>query len=97
MELKDGFLGRLHGQPYYRVRKSEAYVEIPPALLITDECGDSWSVGFEYFMHGDRIHYNVIHNDQDTGEYAEKIVYQNGRVRIFGWYGWKTYNGKTFI
>lgn len=97
MELKDSFVGRLHGVPYYRVRKSEAYVEIPPALLITDERGDSWSLGFEYLQHGDRISFNVLHNDVDTGESAEKIVYQQGRVRIFGWYGWKNWNGNTFI
>jgi hypothetical protein len=97
METKDYFVGQLMGQQYQRQHKSESYVEIPPALLITDERGDTWSLGYEYTTHGQRFNWNVIRNDKETGEQAERIVYRNGRVKIFGWYGWKAWNGATFI
>lgn len=97
MELKDTFVGRLHGTPYFRTHKTESYVCVPPALLITDERGDTWSLGNEFAQHGQRFSFNVIRNDRDTGELAERIEYQAGKVRIFGWYGFKTWNGRTFI
>ena len=97
MELKDSFVGRLNGVNFFRTHKTESYVEIPPALIITDERGDAWTLGEDYAQHGQRFEWGVKRNDQHTGEMAEKIVYRGGRVRIFGWYGSKVWNGKTFI
>src|SRR5262245_47889811 len=97
MEIKDFFVGTLMGQTYFRTHKTENYVEIPPALIITDERGDTWSLGHEYTQLSDRFFWNVIRNDQDTGEQAERIVMRNGRITIFGHYGKKNWSGKTFI
>ena len=97
MELKDSFVGRLNGLDFYRTHKTESYVEIPPSLIITDERGDAWTLGTDYAQHGRRFSWGVLRNDRHTGELAEKIVFQRGRVHIFGWYGRKTWNGRTFI
>ena len=97
MELKDSFVGRLNGQPFFRTHRTESYVSVPPALLVTDERGDTWSLGNEYAQHGQRFEFNVIRNDINTGEMAERIEYRGGRLRIYGWYGSKTWNGRTFI
>jgi hypothetical protein len=97
MELKDFFVGRLNGQQYLRTHQTDAYVEVPPALLITDACGDTWSLGSEYTQHGQVYEWNVLRNDVNIGEQAEKIVFRNGQVKIFGWYGWKVWSGKSFV
>lgn len=97
MELKDSFVGRLHGIDFFRTLKTEAYVEVPPALLITDERGDTWTLGCEYTQHGTRFEWNVLRNDCGTGEQAERIVFRNGKVKIFGWYGFKTWTGRAFV
>ncbi len=97
MELKDSFVGRVLGQPFYRTNPTESYVEVPPALLITDERGDCWTLGHEYTQHGQRFFWNVLRNDQETGELAERISYRAGKLRIHGWYGSRIWNGQTFI
>lgn len=97
MELKEYFVGRLNGFNFFRTHKTESYVEVPPALIITDERGDTWSLGHEYTQHGNKFEWNVLRNDQGVGEQAEKIVFQHGRVKIFGWYGWKTWSGRSFV
>jgi hypothetical protein len=97
MELKDQFVGYVLGQPYRRINPSESYVEVPPALLITDERGDCWTLGFEYTEHGHRYNWNVLRNDREVGEQAERITYRRGALRIHGWYGSKKWNGHTFI
>ena len=98
--VKDGMIGMLMGVPYMRVNQSEAYVSVPPALLITDNRGDIWSLGFEYTQPSGRHHYefNVLLNDVDTGETAERIdYYRGGRVSIYGHYGRKVWNGRAFV
>ena len=98
--VKDGMIGMLMGVPYTRVDQSEAYVAVPPALLITDNRGNTWSLGFEYTQPSGRAHYefNVLMNDVDTGETAERIdYYRGGRVSIYGWYGRKVWNGRAFV
>lgn len=98
MELKDSFVGRLNGENFFRTARTETYVEVPPALLITDERGDTWSLGVQYVYHdSSTLEFNVIRNDVDTGETASKIVYRAGRVTIFGKAGRRTWNGRTFV
>lgn len=97
MELKDSFVGHLHGQKFYREYKTDAYVEVPPALIITDERGDVWSLGNNYTQVAHRFFWNVIRNDREVGEQAERIVFRNGKVKIYCHDGWKTWTGNTFI
>ena|SRR5258708_21011062 len=97
---QDFFIGQALGVPYFRTNASESYVTIPPALLITDSDGATWTFGFEYVEHHGEFHFNVLRNDVDTGELASRIEYRRGTpVRIFGQNGWKTFsrNRKTFI
>ena len=94
MELKDTFVGRINGTDFFRERKTEAYVEIPPALIITDERGDAWTLGVRYNEH---MEFSVVRNDIPTGEFASKIEYRTGKVRIFSRAGAKTWNGRSFI
>jgi len=77
---------------------SEAYVCIPPALVITDGEGALWTLGFDQggWRTGE-FEFDVVRNGRKTGEHACRIEYRGGRVRIFGEAGWRTWNGRTFI
>lgn len=83
--------GQMFGTPWYRDDKSECYVTIPPALVITDSTGAMWTLGLEYQQKGWRYFYNVLRNSVHTGEYAEKVEYHQRRVRIWTQDGWKTW------
>jgi hypothetical protein len=89
--------GTVNGARYERENRSENYVEIPPAFVITDETGAMWSFGTEYTLHNGEFEFNVIRNDVDTGEVAKRIVYRQGKVRIFGRDGWRQWTGKSFV
>ena len=93
--------GTINGARYVRENRSESYVEIPPAHLITDERGGMWTLGTEYILHpgpnGGQFEWNVLRNDVDTGEMASRIVYRGGRVTIHGRDGRRVWNGRTFI
>lgn len=91
-------IGQLDGVKYFREQESDPYVEIPPARLITDKQGGTWSFGTVYrFDRNGYYEFNVIRNDLDLDEYAQKIVYRGGKVRIFGQDGWRVWNGRSFI
>lgn len=92
-------VGRAHGLRYEREDKTESYVEIPPAFLITDSDGAMWTFGTQFSTHNGEYEFNVLRNDVDTGEVAKRIVYQKGVVSIFGHYGWKRFsrNRRHFI
>jgi hypothetical protein len=97
METRDSFVGQVYGERYYRERETEADVVIPPALLITDERGDCWTLGVR---HNDDLEWTVLRNDIWTGEFASRIECcraSGRRVRIFGKAGWKTWSGRTFV
>lgn len=98
-------VGRANGLRYERADKTEAYVCVPPAFLITDSDGAAWTLGSRYVDHGGgEFEFNVLRNDIDTGETAMRIEYRRGVVRIFGRYAggkgsWKTFsrNRRHFI
>lgn len=83
-------IGRALGRTYRRANKTEPYVCIPPALVITDSDGATWTLGFRYQIHGGEYEFNVLRNDVDTGEMAKRIEYRDGIVRVFGQNGWKS-------
>lgn len=89
-------IGRAHNVTYRRENKTESYVVVPPALLITDSDGGTWTFGSEFNIFGE---INVLRNDMDTGEFAQKIEYRCGIVRLFGRSGWRTLarNRRHFI
>lgn len=77
---------------------TESYVASPPALLIVDEAGNVWTLGFKYGpAPAGEYAFNVLCNGIETGEFASRIERRMGRVRIFGPYGYKRFNGRTFI
>ena len=86
-------VGKALGQNYYRENKTESYVCIPPALIITDSNGATWTLGHEYIHTGREwsYYFNVMRNDVDTGEYAARIEYRAGKVKILTKDGWKTW------
>jgi hypothetical protein len=92
-------IGRIQGRRYERENKTENYVEIPPAFLITDSDGAMWTFGSQYTEHNGEYQFSVMRNDVDTGEVAKRIVYTKGIVSIFGDYGWKRFsrNRRHFI
>lgn len=97
--LKDSelLIGKINGEQFYREDDTEAYVEIPPAFIITESNGAAWTLGTQFAQHGADFEFNVMRNDVDTGEMASKIVYQRGKVRIFGQGKWKVWTGKYFL
>ncbi len=82
-------IGRALGQTWRRENKTEPYVCVPPALIITESDGATWTFGFDYNMDGE---INVLRNDMDTGEYAERIEYRQGIVRLFGKAGTRSFS-----
>jgi hypothetical protein len=77
---------------------TESYVSSPPALTITDECGDLWCLGFRYgAAPRGEFAFNVLRNGVETGEVASRIERRAGRVRIFTEAGWKRWTGMTFV
>lgn len=92
-------VGRAVGRNFLRENATEPYVEIPPAFLITYSDGTTFTLGTEFVGQGWNMEFNVLANDQDTGEFASRILYQRGIVRIFGRAGWRTWSekGRRFI
>lgn len=84
--------GRALSVRFARENKTDSYVEIPPAFLITDSDGAAWTFGSQYVEHNGEFEFNVLRNDVDTGELACRIVYQRGIVKIFGAAGWRTFS-----
>jgi len=90
-ERSKGLLvGKALGTVYRRENRTEPYVCIPPALVITDSDGSTWTMGFRYREHQGQYEFSVLKNDIDTGEFASRIEYRDGTVKIFGQYGWKS-------
>ena len=77
---------------------TEAYVTCPPALVIRDDEGALWTLGFDQgeWRTGE-FEYDVVRNAVPTGEHACRIEFRQRKVKIFGSAGWRTWNGRTFI
>jgi len=82
-------IGRANGVVYRRNDKTESYVVIPPAYIITDSDGGTWTFGTEFNVYGE---INVLRNDIDTGEFAQRIEYRKGVVKLFGRGGWRSFS-----
>lgn len=80
---------------------TEEYVSTPPALLITDEWGDVWTLGMRFARMTDapngEFAFNVLRNGQDMGEFASRIERRRGKIRIFTCQGFKTWSGQSFL
>lgn len=85
-------------RPGEQAHITEAYVSIPPALVITDNEGALWTLGFDQggWRTGE-YEFDVVRNAKKTGEHACRIEFRGGKVRIFGSAGWRTWNGRTFV
>jgi hypothetical protein len=83
-------IGKAGGQVYRRENATESYVCIPPAHVITDNTGEVWTLGFDYVEHPFHYEFMVLRNDKPTGQFAEKIEYRNGVIRLFGKDGMRT-------
>lgn len=80
---------------------TESSVSVPPALHITDERGDRWTLGFvtarkEQAPDGE-FAFEVLRNGLGMGEIASRIERRNGKTRIFTRHGWKVFNGREFL
>ena len=82
-------IGRANGVTFRRENKTESYVVIPPAYIITDSDGATWTFGIEFNTHGE---INVLRNDIDTGEFAQRIEYRRGVVRLYGKAGMRAFS-----
>jgi len=77
-------LGRALGEVYRRENPSEPYVSIPPAFMITDHDGATWTFGHEYRETRWSFEMNVLRNDVNVGQFAEKIEFRGGKVYLYG-------------
>lgn len=89
---------------------TEGYVSIPPALVIRDETGSTWTLGFDYSQtewNSGRFEYDIVRNGKVTGEFGRVIEYRNNSygqkvVRVWGsdgrgGAGWKIWSGRCFV
>lgn len=79
---------------------TEPYVSIPPALVIRDNEGATWTLGFDYNeceWRGGKYEYDIVRNGRMTGDFGRVIEFRRGRVRIWGAEGWRTWNGRCFV
>ena len=92
-------IGRAMGQLFQRENKSESYVTVPPAMIVTASDGKTFTLGTQFRGGGWNMEFNVLCDDKDTGEFASKIECRAGVVRIFGQEGWRTWSRsrRTFI
>lgn len=84
--------------PAQQTHISEEYVSSPPALVIVDEAGAVWTLGFDQIM-GPRGEYAfpVLRNGLPIGEYASRIERRGGKIRIFTANGFKRWSGRSFL
>lgn len=86
-------------RPKEQFHQTEEYVASPPALIIFDERGDVWTLGFEMYP-GPRGEYafDILRNGVKIGERGSRIERRVGKIRIFTPDGvWKRWTGKTFF
>lgn len=77
-ELLEGFHRRVK---YVRENKTEAYVTVPPALIITDSNGATWTLGTDWIQKGYTFFWGIYRNDVHTGEQACRLEYRQGQLR----------------
>lgn len=84
-----------------QIYETEAYVATPPALLITDEGNNVWTLGNDFQKQDDaprgEFAFTVLRNGVWTGEFASRIERRNGKIRIFTRQGFKVWNGNSFF
>lgn len=82
-------IGRANGVTFRRENPTEAYVVVPPSYVITDTDGGTWTFGTEFNALGE---INVLRNDVSTSEFAQRIEYRQGVVRLYGKAGTRSFS-----
>lgn len=86
-----------------QVHVTEHYVSVPPALTITDERGDVWTLGFatapKHRSPDGEFAFEVLRNGVGQGEIASRIERRGSKIRIFTHVGWKrqSESGREFL
>jgi hypothetical protein len=82
--FRDNLLEGYHrGVKYLREDKTQPYVSVPPALILTDSNGATWTLGSDHVDKGWRYYWGIMRNDVHTGEHAERLEYKNGKIRAW--------------
>lgn len=79
---------------------TEPYVSIPPALVIRDNEGAVWTLGFDYSeaeWRTGKWEYDVVRNGRKTDAFAQVVEFRKGKVIIYGADGRRVWNGRCFI
>jgi hypothetical protein len=86
---------RRQGEQFWQ---TEEYVSSPPALIIMDETGAVWTLGFARGAgpHGE-FAFDVLREGMPTGEFASRIERRKGRIRCYTRSGWKVWNGHSWF
>ena len=82
-----------------QVHITESGVSVPPALIITDETGAVWTLGYNPGRDGPKgeFSYNVLRNGENTGAFASRIEMRGNKIRCFTRQGWRNWNGRSFV
>ena len=89
-------------KPAEQLHITEHYVSSPPALHLTDERGDIFTLANEPMRPGEQAPYGefafrVLRNGIPTNAIASRIERRNNRIRAFTRDGWVRWTGLTFI
>jgi hypothetical protein len=77
---------------------TDNYVSSPPALIIVDESGAVWTLGFNRGAPpSGEFAFDVLRDGVSVGEFASRIERRAGRIRCFTRDGWKIWNGHSFF
>jgi len=80
---------------------TEHYVSVPPALTITDERNQVWTLGMQTAPRGKspngEFAFEVLMNGMEVGEIASRIERRGNRIRVFTETGWKHWRGSQFV
>jgi hypothetical protein len=86
-------------KPKEQFHQTEEYVASPPALIIYDERGDVWTLGFDMRLApSGEYAFDILRNGVKIGERGSRIERRGGAIRIFTPEGvWKRWTGKSFF
>jgi hypothetical protein len=79
---------------------TENYVSSPPALIVVNEKGEVFTLGFQrgQIFDGPRGEYcfDILKDGEPTGIIGSRIERRNGKIRVFTRGGWRIWNGREF-
>jgi len=81
-----------------QVHITESYISVPPALIITDEYNQVWTLGMSVAPQGKspdgEFAFPILRNGFEVDCIASRLERRNGKVRAFTRDGWRTWSNR---